>query len=223
MIKDTIQVERLALDDYKINLKPLIESMQKGDSLKIICFGNSITRGYKVGTAASVEKPYPQVLQKLLRDKFKNPSIQVINEGHNGWRSDQALANIRTLVINQKPDLLILKLGINDVYSGFSPAIYRQNIAKMIEMLQTIHTKIILMNPTPILTPLNAKVLTYSPVLRNLAQEKGIAFLNLYQKIIDKKENSELLWAEVLPDDVHFADNQYRWIAEILVEYLNVE
>lgn len=220
-MKDSIHPEPLTLENYRSEaLQDLKKKLSSGNSLKILCFGNSITHGYKTGSFGTVKNPYPQVLEKLLRDEFKNPNVQVINEGHNGWRSDQALANLRTLVLAQKPDWVILKLGINDAYSSFSPKYYLQNIRKMVEMMQAESIRIILMNPSPILTPFNTKVLEYSPLLRSLAEEKHCAFLNLYQGILKKKESSALFWTEVLPDDVHFADEQYRWIAEIVLDFI---
>ena len=219
-MEDSLELEKLDLKHITTNLKSLKGALKNKKPLKIICYGNSITFGFKVGSAAGVDHPYPIVLEGLLQKEFDHPNLQVINEGHNGWRSDQALANLRTLVIQEKPDWVILMLGINDAYSGFPPKYYLRYMSQIVDMLQAAQIQVLLMNPTPILTEFNGKVLEYSPLLHKMAQEKNFAFFNLYQSVLDKKSKSSLSWNQILPDEIHFADDQYAWIAEAVFEFL---
>ncbi|NJO02882.1 MAG: SGNH/GDSL hydrolase family protein [Bacteroidia bacterium] len=108
------------LASHHTGLDSLITLMKQGEPVKIVCYGNSITHGYRVGSFGQVAHPYPEVLEERLQNQFKNPHIRVINEGHNGWRSDQALASLPSLVLKQLPHLVIVKFGINDAYSQFS-------------------------------------------------------------------------------------------------------
>ena len=130
-MEDSLELEKLALANINNHIKDLQVTLKQKEPLKIICYGNSITFGFKVGSAVDVDNPYPQVLERLLKQKFKQPDIQIINEGHNGWRSDQALANLRTLIIQEKPDWVILMLGINDAYSGFPPKYYLRYMSQI--------------------------------------------------------------------------------------------
>jgi lysophospholipase L1-like esterase len=212
--------DRLVFEKHsEAYLKDIIHRMQKGDAVKIVCFGNSITKGYKVGSYQTVEHPYPQSLEKMLQEHFKNPAIQVINEGHNGWKSNQALEYLPH-IIAQKPDLVMLKFGINDAYSRFSLPFYETKITQIIAQLQQNQIKVLLLSPTPIHTSLNATVLSYAEVLPKIAENKNIAFFDLHQALNEKASQEKVDFETLLPDDIHLADDKYIWIAELIFHYL---
>jgi lysophospholipase L1-like esterase len=215
-----IRYPTLVLENYAPNRPFLQAKLAQDDSVKIICYGNSITSGYKINSYETVEKPYPQTLEKLLQTHYKNPQIKVINEGHNGWRSDQGLANLTKLVIEAKPDWVILEFGINDAYSGFSNLLYQTKIQLIIKDLQKNNIPLLLCSPTPILTTYNAKLLEYSRVLLNLAQQNKVNFLHWHQFISQKAEKAQIKPKDLLPDDVHFGDDKYQWLAEAILAWL---
>jgi lysophospholipase L1-like esterase len=215
-----IKYPTLVLENYAPSRAFLQSKLNQGDSVKIICYGNSITRGYKVDSYETVEKPYPQTLEKLLKTHYKNPKIKVINEGHNGWRSDQGLANLTKLVIAQKPDWVILEFGINDAYSGFSNQLYQTKMQLIINELQKNNIPILLCSPTPILTAYNARLLEYSQILLNLARQNKVNFLHWHQIISQRAEKNQVKPKDLLPDEVHFADEKYQWLAEAILAWL---
>lgn len=213
------EIEYSQLSNLDNGLKEVLNKIKNGDTVKIVCYGNSITNGYKVGTYGRVANPYPETFKKLLKTKFKNNQIQVINEGHNGWKSNQALQNIKTLVLDKKPDLVTLMFGINDAYSNFSLDFYKSQMETMIEKLQAENIVVLILTPTPILTEFNGKVLAYIEVLKTIAKEKKIAFLNLNKGIVQKAQVEKVDLKKMLPDDVHFADDKYAWLGELIFEF----
>jgi lysophospholipase L1-like esterase len=214
------QYPTLILENYAPNRPFLQAKLAQGDSVKVICYGNSITQGYKVDSYETVEKPYPQTLEKLLQTHYKNPKIKVINEGHNGWRSDQGLANLAKLVIEAKPDWVILEFGINDAYSGFSNQLYQTKIQLIISDLQKNNLPLLLCSPTPILTTYNTQLLEYSRVLLDLARQNKVNFLHWHQVISQRAEKEQVKPQDLLPDKVHFADDKYQWLAEAVLAWL---
>ncbi|MCU0446589.1 MAG: GDSL-type esterase/lipase family protein [Microscillaceae bacterium] len=215
-----IKYPTIILPNHSPNRSVLQAQLASGNPVKIICYGNSITRGYKVGSFDTVAQPYPQVLQKLLAAHYQNSAIQVINQGHNGWRSDQGKLNLTDLVINQKPDWVILEFGINDVYSGFSKQVYQKYMQLIINELQKNKCQIILCSPTPILSSYNSKLLEYSQVLAQLAQQNQCSFVHWHQWISQKAEQAQTKPEDLLPDDIHFADDKYAWLAQAIFDWL---
>lgn len=213
--KDSLQLKNL----YGLSLKNHIEKKLNLDKkIKIICFGNSITNGYKVNTKITVENPYPYALQKLLQKKYKNDSILVIKEGKNGRRTDQALLYLPQ-IIAQKPDILILEFGINDVYSNFSSDFFNQKINEIVEKLKENKIKTLITSPTPILTNYSKKVWELTKKLHQFCQKKQIPFVNLYEKVEKMAKEKKLTMQEILPDNIHFADEYYAYLADIIFEY----
>ncbi len=223
--KDTARqkIPMLALRNSKTNLADVLKKIKKGDSTLVVCYGNSITNGYKVGTTTRVDRPYPEVLQEMLRAHFDNSFVEVSNQGHNGWRSREALQNLEALVISQKPDLVILKFGINDAYSSVSKASFEQNMRQVVDLLKQYNIAVLLLRTSPINTPYEPAVSSYATVLLSLAEEKKIAFFDLHTALLKRLDKENISLKSFLPDDVHLADEYYAWIAEAIFEFLTEE
>lgn len=220
--KETItskeMLKNLHLESLYMGLEELKEKMKKGEKVKLVCFGNSITNGYRVGTYGKVENPYPETLEKIWQKEYNNPNIQVINEGHNGWRIDQAFAQLQNLVISKQPDLVSIMFGINDAYANYSLAKYEQYLKQIIAKLKAQNIKVLLLSPTPINRPENEKVQAYCEVMQKIAKEEKIAFFNVHQAVSERKQTKSVKFKQLLPDDIHFGDDYYAWIAEIIAE-----
>ncbi|MEO1656010.1 MAG: SGNH/GDSL hydrolase family protein [Bacteroidota bacterium] len=201
-------------------LKRIKEKMRQGSKVNILCFGNSITHGFSVNGFGQVSHPYPQHLEGLLKKLYDNDSIRVINEGHNGWRCTEALPYLPEILKKDSLDLIIMMFGINDAYSGYRPDYYQGKMEQMVQLIQAQDIQIILMNPSPITTYLNAKVREYTPILQKLAEEYQLTFFNLYEGLLAKAETEEMDLELLLPDQVHLRDEQYVWIADLIFEAL---
>ncbi len=220
--RDTTKIvfQTIPLEPLKTDIADLKTRLEAGTPTKIVCYGNSITYGYKVETAGKVASPYPETLAQKLQLAYPKARLTVKNEGHSGWRADQALQMVGKLVLPEKPDWVILELGINDAYSGFLPLTYTNYMHQIVQILKQNNIKVLLMTATPIATPFHAKVLAYHAPLRAMAQAEQTAFLDLSTYIAKRAEKEKLTAKALLPDDVHFFDEGYAWIAEAIVSFL---
>jgi lysophospholipase L1-like esterase len=210
--KDTFKLPNL----YSNNIKEIF----KQKKVKIICYGNSITNGYKVNSYSVVQNPFPLVLEKLLRQNYQNDSIKVIKEGKNGRRADQALKDLDLKVLSQKPQLVIIEFGINDAYSGFKSDFFNAQMMKMIEIIEKNNIKILVASPTPILTIQNKQVWELTTELYQLCKKKNIPFVNLYEAVQDKAKQNKIELKKILPDNIHFEDEYYAWLADFIFQYI---
>ena len=83
--------------------------------MKIICFGDSLTRGVSVvkGRLRILKDNYPAFLQELFTQKGEK-DITVINKGVFNDNSDLMLSRLEKDVISEHPDYAILEVGGND-------------------------------------------------------------------------------------------------------------
>jgi len=81
------------------------------DTLRIICLGASPTFGWGVNQ----EQPYPQRLEVLLKERYQNKNIEVINAGNIGYSSHQGLNFLKNDILKLSPDLITISYVINDV------------------------------------------------------------------------------------------------------------
>lgn len=81
------------------------------DTLRIICLGASPTFGWGVNQ----EQAYPQRLAAILKERYQNKNIEVINAGNIGYSSHQGLNFFKSDILRLSPDLITISYVINDV------------------------------------------------------------------------------------------------------------
>lgn len=83
--------------------------------MKVICFGDSLTRGVSVvkGRLRIIKNNYPVILQELFSVNKRN-DVTVVNKGVFNDNSDLLLSRLEKDVIAEKPDYAIVGIGGND-------------------------------------------------------------------------------------------------------------
>ncbi|PHQ65759.1 MAG: arylesterase [Sulfurimonas sp.] len=109
----------------------LSENLLDEDSV-ILAFGDSITQGF----GASVNTSYPAYLQE-------KSGLKVINAGINGEISSEGLLRLPAL-LEQKPDLVILCHGGNDILQKLPLEDLKKNLTKMVRLIKDSGSKVIL-------------------------------------------------------------------------------
>ena len=92
----------------------------KGRTVKIVCFGDSVTGGYFESDAdmhavRDTEAVYHSRLKKKLNMLFPALDVEVINSGVGGDTAAHALRRIGDDVLAHEPDLVTVSFGLNDV------------------------------------------------------------------------------------------------------------
>ena len=95
----------------------------KEDSV-ILAFGDSLTLGY----GAASDFSYPAYMQK-------KTGLHIINAGVNGEFSSEGLKRLPSF-LEQKPDLVILCHGGNDIINRRSAEDLKKNLLAMIDLIQ---------------------------------------------------------------------------------------
>jgi len=99
----------------------------------ILAFGDSIT----YGTGAAAPQSYPAVLETLTRRR-------VINAGVPGEVSAEALARLPDVLAQEKPDLLILCHGGNDLLRRLDLQQTKRNLEAMIKTAKEKNIAVVL-------------------------------------------------------------------------------
>jgi acyl-CoA thioesterase-1 len=103
----------------------------------LVCFGNSLTAGYGATTPGKDDKAksYPAYLQGKV-------NIPVVNAGVSGNTTMEALRRINTDVLSKDPLIVIIELGANDLFNLIPLTDTRNNLQKIISILNDGHRKI---------------------------------------------------------------------------------
>ena len=79
-------------------------------SFKILCLGDSFT----YGVGAKHEESYPEQLERLLNENYKNKYFEVFNLGVPSFNSSQTLKYLEKNADKFNPDLIIVLTGLNN-------------------------------------------------------------------------------------------------------------
>lgn len=116
--------------------------------LVVLAYGDSLTAGYQLPPGQGFA---PQ-LEKAL--KAKGRKVTVVGAGVSGDTSTQGRARMNWVLtaMKQKPDVVVLELGANDMLRGQSPATARTNIDAMVKAFQAKGARVLIAgmraNPT---------------------------------------------------------------------------
>lgn len=157
---------------------------------RVVCLGDSITEqgGQKGG--------YVWLLQRYLTALYPSQGIEVVNAGISGHKATDMQARFQRDVVDKKPDLVTISVGVNDVWHGFYDnhpkgdgprgvpvELYREKVTQMIDAAKAVGAKVVLVSPTLIYenidSPENAKLMRYIGAMRSMAAEHGCGFVDL--------------------------------------------
>jgi acyl-CoA thioesterase I len=165
------------------------------DTGTLMTVGDSITT-YRRG--------YAPILKAMLELHQPERQLRFLNVGQSGYTSTHGKELTFTQLLSQKPDLVTIEFGANDSkhFGGPSqPSLvsqgeYRENVDAMVRGFQS-HTKaqIVLLSPTPVIESVvnsslayqsvymtwdNADIRGFGAVLQDIAQKRGLTFVDLY-------------------------------------------
>lgn len=159
--------------------------LKKGNT--IVAIGDSITAG----------GGYLRMIDAALADHY--PALQlpkIINAGIGGQKAENLVGRFQQDVVNRKPAVVTLSIGINDVWhrlgaphDGNVLNSYKANVSKMVDMAQTNGIAVILLTPTVIqedpATEGNKRLTLYVDAMKAIAQEKKCGLADLHGMFLE--------------------------------------
>lgn len=159
----------------------------------IMAFGDSLTAGYNLPAGLGFA---PQLEDALRREGI---AASVIDAGVSGETTSAGLERIDWVLdgLEEKPDLLILELGANDMLRVLDPALTERNLRAMLDILAERDIPVLLagMQAAPNYDP--AYVEAYNAIFPRLAAEYDVVFYPLFIDGVAGQPD------KLLPDGLH--------------------
>lgn len=198
---------------------------------KIVFFGDSITeQGIK-----------PRGYVTLLRDHFKSAGsdVQIIGAGVSGNRVPDLLERVDRDVLALKPIVVIVYIGINDVWhfsmknlKGTPKEDFRNGLIELTKRIREAGAQVVLCTPGVIgekrkgENPMDAMLEEYSEITRSVAEQYEVALCDLRKAFLRYESiyNSENVDHGILTNDgVHLNDDGNRFVAEEFIKLLETQ
>jgi isoamyl acetate esterase len=200
-------------------------SLMKGE--RIIFLGDSITQ------AGVGPKGYVTVIKAALAEKHKDLGIEVIGAGISGNKVPDLQARLEKDVLAKKPTLVVIYIGINDVWHGEKdPARgtpkdkFEAGLKDIIGKIKAGGARVVLCTPTVIgekkggANKLDAQLDEYADISRKVAQDTGSQLCDLRKAFVDylTKNNADDKEKGVLTSDrVHLNEAGNKFVADTIL------
>jgi acyl-CoA thioesterase I len=150
-----------------------------------------------------------------------HPEWRVINQGVNGERSDQILARFDRDVLQQRPNVVVLIAGVNDVYQGRPVSHVVEQLTAMYDVSRAAGIPVIAGTIIPYNTATpdqNARMHEINNWIRKTADGDSVRFVDT-RTAVAARDNLDRLFES--PDDLHPSPEGYRRMAEAIAPVLD--
>ena len=201
---------------------------------RIACLGDSITQFGDGPTG------YVGLIRAYLTQVMAPQPMEVLNAGVSGNTSNDELGRLTRDVLDKKPDLVTVSVGVNDVWHGFDGThpqgggpggvalpTYRANVEKMVTAMQGQGIVVVILSPTVIgedlNDPRNVPVPSYVAVLQDIARTHKCLYVDLqtsFQTYLDLYRTTGHTDNLLTGDGVHMNDWGNRVMAARILSAL---
>jgi len=166
--------------------------------------GGALGNGYVALVDSFIQATYPELAIRTVNKGLSGNNVRDLN---NRWQQD---------VIEQKPDWLAIKIGINDVWRQYdTPFIpechvyeeeYEATLRKLVQETKPLVKGLILISPYYLeenrQDKMRSKMDTYGAIVKSIAEEQGAIFVDTqaaFDKVLEHLYAATLAWDRVHP------------------------
>lgn len=203
--------------------------LKKGD--RIVFLGDSITE------AGVSPKGYITLIEDALTKKHKDLKIEIIGAGISGNKVPDLQKRLETDVLMKKPTIVVIYIGINDVWHGEDdPAKgtpkdkYEEGLLEIVGKIKKAGARAVICTPTVIgekkggKNKLDSRLDEYAAISRKVAAKTKSQLCDLRKAFQDylAKKNSDNKESEILTTDrVHLNDAGNKLVAETILSVID--
>jgi acyl-CoA thioesterase-1 len=177
----------------------LIANLKAGKPQTVVVYGTRLTAG----------GAWVQQLQQALNQAYPEKA-KVMNSGKGAMWSKWGVDNLDKLVIEKKPDTVLIEFGINDAFLKYNTSVEQaqKNLENMIERIlkANSHCEIILMVMNPAIgvhLERRPNLKDYYQMYRDMAKTRKLLLIDHYpnwEKILNSDAD---LFNNYVPDGIH--------------------
>jgi lysophospholipase L1-like esterase len=202
--------------------------LQQGE--RIVFLGDSITE------AGNKDKGYVALIRNAYKEHHPGLNVQIIGAGVSGNKVPDLQKRLIKDVLSVRPTLVVVYIGINDVWHGEKDAAkgtpkekYEAGLKDIVNRIKGMGAKVVLCTPTVIgerkggQNPNDKKLDEYAEISREVAKQTKVQLCDLHKVFVDylKEHNNANKDKGVLTTDgVHLNDDGNEVVAHAILKCL---
>lgn len=205
------------------------EATEEKPVVKVVFFGDSITdSGRNKLDPDDLGVGYVKIAAGKLRLLYPDTEFRFLNRGVGGDRTAELLERVQRDVVDEKPDYVVLEVGINDVWCRFSrgeevtPEAFRSNYLSLVETILATGAKLFLIQPYVLKMADKQRFRPYlerfNEIIYEIAREKDIVLVPVDEIFMGVTQDIDP--AQFSADGVHPTHRGCRYIADLLIKEL---
>ena len=178
---------------------------------RILFYGDSLTDG----------SDYPDYVVNTLNRAFPDAGFEILNSAVCGNTAADLRKRMQADVIDRKPDLVSICIGVNDCIGKRPVADYEADMEALATAIQKAGARVLLMLPSNLGDPeREARFLEYLAVIRKVAAAHNALVADAHAEFLKgTKEGREMLGA----DGVHHGKNGFEGMARAVLDALGFQ
>ena len=168
--------------NLNVNLSNSSSTESGVKNFKIVAFGDSLTAGYGV----ELKDSYPSILQDIL-NKNSDINFELINMGISGETTSGGLDRV-DFILEQKPDLILLGLGANDMLRGTDVNVAKNNLDSILKKFKDNNQKVIILGMESVISYGLKYKNDFDAIYPELAQKYDAPLVPFFLKGVAKVE-----------------------------------
>ena len=186
----------------------------------VVALGDSLTAGYRFMDPYAMDPrvPYPAQLEAMIGAAFmrsgRSTLAFVVNAGVNGDFTDGMLERFERDVVAERPDIVVVWGGVNDLGVGRKPEQVIGNLLKLHEMARASGVEPVACTLTPMSHTSDA-MRKLNELVRKNCTENGTRLADLFPQFANVDDNLKLEYSD---DGSHLTAEGYRLVAKIVYD-----
>jgi len=192
------------------------------DWIVAVFLGDSIVAGFQQGPGYFPPRYYPftNLIEASIRIKLREMNagrdIVIVNQGLDGDSTDGMLGRFSGCVEAEKPDMVLLWGGINDLVSKKPIKGIYQNIVELVKRTEAINATPIVLNVAPVSgVHFNETIRELNRLTEGYCRRREVLYVDVHSALVDETGKLD---DEYSNDGVHLSDKGYRKITPLVFD-----
>jgi lysophospholipase L1-like esterase len=216
-IAEALEYELLATVHTAHPSAMLPADLGKRKSLKVVCFGDSVTGVYY---HTGSRRAYTDMLGIALQQISPQSKIEMVNAGISGNTTVNGLARLDKDVLAHKPDVVTVMFGLNDM-TRVPLSQYSANLKEIVTKCRAIGAEVVLATPNNVIDTSSrptSKLIQYCDAVREVAREMDLPICDTYRELQAVRAEESFSWRLLMSDEIHPNMDGHKRIAEQLAD-----
>ena len=192
--------------------------------MKIVFFGDSVTEANRDrNNPNDLGSGFVKFAEGKLRLLYPETRIEVLNRGVGGEGVVQLNARVQTDVVEEKPDAIVLGVGVNDVWwRDTGEDDFRREYSALLSTLINTGATLVLLQPFVLPVDdkgrLRPRLNTFNKIIGEIAKENGVTLIPMDE--IFRGATQDIHPTQFTVDGIHPTHRGHRYLADFVVKEL---